>query len=374
MARANTTTWLSLDEWATIMGYNAWTFNGFAAWPCQGGDCCDDVWYQYPDQYETVSREELAIAIRQAEEVISDYVGFNLLPDWNVSRVETPRFYNARYDTRYTANNAPKSVQVDRRLLRQLGIKAKRVITEGATITRIDRDGDGFEEMAQVTVPNDTDRNQIRLFYPNQNGADEWEIRPVKFINSYTVEFPVYMIPKPNLLGGTCPDALDPDNPDNYITSVDIYQIYNDTSAKITQYYENLCSCGMSSTESNGYIKNERLGYVAYNPCNCGYEPQRVEIPIYSGFTGRTDRPLIELDYYWKQPIAYFAASLLNKPCKSGCGGDEHNVSIWQVDLMQEESMGTAYRTTTAILENIFGVATKGAWYAYQRSKVKVIT
>ena len=70
MSRATTPTLLSLDRYAQIMSLNPAHFSGAAGatfWP--EITSCDDVWPQYSwqHQYEFVSREELAIAISEAE-------------------------------------------------------------------------------------------------------------------------------------------------------------------------------------------------------------------------------------------------------------------------------------------------------------------
>lgn len=92
MARASTLTWLSLDRWAEIVGLNPLHFNGITTLLTPDSACNsgEDVWKQYPYQDAgKISREDLAEAIRDAENQIANYVGYNLLPDWVIDERHT---------------------------------------------------------------------------------------------------------------------------------------------------------------------------------------------------------------------------------------------------------------------------------------------
>ena len=85
MARASTYTWLPLDRFFQILGANPFHGNGIFTdlQPIRSG--CDDMWLQYDWQdAQHVSRESLAEAIQDAEQQIANYVGYNLLPTWEI--------------------------------------------------------------------------------------------------------------------------------------------------------------------------------------------------------------------------------------------------------------------------------------------------
>lgn len=82
---SDTVTWLSLDEWAQIIGLNPLHFNGLSS-SLIPNNVCGEIFFQYSWQHsDRVGRDDIARAIKQAEEEISREAGFNLMPDWTVA-------------------------------------------------------------------------------------------------------------------------------------------------------------------------------------------------------------------------------------------------------------------------------------------------
>lgn len=378
MARANTYTWLPLDTWARMFSYNAWLFNGFRQPPASVGTECHDIWYQYPEQYDTLSREELAIAIQQAEVQIANFVGYNLLPDWNNEILKPPRYHKAEFSSSLSVQGYPKSVGLKRKHLWNLGIKTKAFLGN-TPVVRVDKDGDGFFETAQITIPDSVDADQIRIYYPSQNGEDSWEIRPTRLANTTTLEVPVYMIPKWERLEGFNPTPIDPLDDTAYLETVDIYQVYTNTEVQIELLW-NQCVCDepcvLGASSNCGYIKDYRLGYVVYNPavytnCGCRNDPDHIKIYYQSGQTANDVRPSQVLDPYWVGPIAYLAPSFFNQEARNCCDGKQTTlVSKWAEDFTLNDGNRT-YFTTEFMANNPFGIMTKGAYYAYTRARTK---
>ena len=94
MARASLPTLLSLDRYASIMGIVPAHFNGAYA-PSSGStgvfpisQGCKDVWYQHAWQrFDALSREDLAIAIYDAEKDIEAELGYSPGPKWVTNEV-----------------------------------------------------------------------------------------------------------------------------------------------------------------------------------------------------------------------------------------------------------------------------------------------
>jgi hypothetical protein len=370
MARSETYTWLPLDEWAKIMGYNRWEFNGFAKWPSDQRSC-GNVWFQHPEMTDFVTKDELSESIKLAETVIGEYVGYNLLPTWDSAEVQPPRFRVPGYQSNVNVFNRAKSVKLPKAHVYALGQETKAVITAGVAVVRVDRDGDGFAETATVTTTlTDINVNEIRVYYPGESGADGWEIRPIK-ITGNVIEFPVWLIPKRNLIDGLNPIDLDPSNTANYLTTVDVYRVYNDTTTQATLVYnQGLCvedGCAYETASNCGYVQNGELGYVVYN--RYGYrEPDQLWINYYSGWRGNNVRPLVTLDPYWASAVAYLAVSLLDKPLHNVAGGIESQLpSRWQ-EMLGERNTTKSYAVSQFMAENPFGILTQGAWFAYQRA------
>ena len=375
MAIAQTRTWLPLDTWAKIMGYNPWTFNGFAQFPNTLGEPCSDVWIQEPGQQATMSREELAIAIREAENMVSEFVGYKLLPDWDSDLVIPPRFNTPPYFSSATTYSRPKSVRVKEKYLIQLGVE-RRHFLQNVAIVRVDLDNDGFAETGRITIAETTlDPNQVRIFYPDQDGDEMYEIRPVKSKGGGIFEFPMYLVPQLDLImTPIVADPLDVADPNNFLATVDVYQVYNDTTTPVTLLYNggDCATCEETSTAICGTIENEKLGYVNYITYT---DPDKIRVNYLAGWQGRKGRPLLDLDPYWQTTIAYLAPSLFAQPVQSCCGGNQAaKVSYWANDVRKlEVGDGTAKIgfVTQFVLENPFGILTNGAWYAFNRCRIK---
>lgn len=378
MARASTYTWLTLDDWARIMGYNLYHFNGIEVDDCQVGESCGNIWYQFPEQHDTVSREELALAIKNAEYIISNFVGYNLLADWNSDELPTVRYHDSRLRSNVSGSGKPKSLAVKRKHVLTAGVKRKELIEEDVTLTLVDRDGDGFNETVQVFIDLSTyNLDEVRVYYPAEDGSDDWEIRPIKVFQD-RIEFPIWLIVRRQLIEQICPDPVDGRDADNFLEEVDVYRVYNDPDIQATLIYSphRNCSNGCTDTTVGNcvYVEDGELGYVTYNT---GFleEPDKVRLNYYSGYRGTEPRPLVNLDTYWKYPVAYLAVSLLDREPRNCCGGNESFlVSQWKADVSKtDKKSGQSFYATTKQLENIFGISTKGAWYAYTRALQKKV-
>ena len=295
--------------------------------------------------------------------------------------VYPPPYFTPGYRSDLNAYGRAKSVRVKDKYLIQLGTQVRRYL-QTVAITPVDLDGDGFNETGRVTIAETTlDTNQVRLFYPDQEGDEAWEIRPVKSKGSGVYEFPMYLVPDPDLILPPIVDPIDPADSNSYLTEVDVYQVYNDIATPITLYFDNsdCTECSEVSVVGCGIIENHRLGYVKYNPtfqsetC-CSAEPDRIRIPYLFGWQGRRGRTLLDLDPFWRLPIAYLAPSYFNRPVTSCCGGETSDrITMWTQDvravLAGGENMGGF--VTGFVLENPFGLLTAGAWYAYSRVRTK---
>ena len=289
MARASINTLLPLDSWAELLGYDRYHFNNIFVSDCKVGDNCGAFWHQTTEQSDYVSRESLAYAIMNAEIMISDYVGYNLLPSWDQEELSPEPYYNPRYKSNFTTQLTPKSLQVGKRHLIAAGIMAKEVIEEDVLITRVDKDGDGFAETVQVFIDLSlVNLQEVRVYYPLEEGSDEWEIRPLK-VYTDRIEFPVWLIVKRQLIEEICPEPLDGKDTNIYLEEVDVYRVFNDTDVQARLiYHPSSIPCPVEPCEnvvSLGdcvYINDKKLGYVVYNPQFLN-EPDKVDLQYYSG-------------------------------------------------------------------------------------------
>lgn len=401
MARANTKTWLSLDRWAELIGVNPLHFNGLTHGTLLPQTVCNDAWMQHAWQHaDQVSREDVAYAIQQAEQNIANEVGYNLLPDWTVderhptSRPPDPTLYNVNA---LNVRGQRKSIQSIWGYVLSGGARAASVIQAGAAVVRSDSDGDTYLDTMTVTVATTiTDLDQIRVFFPGKLGQDEWEIRPINIslaAGVATITFKSWLLVDPTLQEAINADAIPAEDANSYLTTVDVYRIYNDPQLQLDMLWEQegfACpSCfGTGCTQciqesQNGclVVRNNRLGILAYGagawdaeegefaPADLamGRDPDKVRLWYYSGWQDlKNPRSLNNLDPYWERAIAYYAASLLDRQT-CGCS----NITNLVKKLQRDHALSTgdeSFSITSSQMDNNFGT-TEGALLAFRATR-----
>lgn len=401
MARADTPTWLPLDTWAKIMGANPLYFNGLSSNTLFPGTQCGTPWQQFSWQNAgQVARDDLAYAIREAERKIAGEVGYNLIPDWTVDeRIPTTRPADP---TLFSGNGLNvrglrKSVQTQKGWIISGGKKTKTLIEAGLAVTRSDPDGDGYSELMTVTVTTSlTDANQIRLFYPGENGKDEWEIRPIKVTMQgvgATVEFDSWQLVDPDLqiLVAKQSEGIDAEVDGNYLTTIDAYRVFNDPQSQLQLLWEGdsllLCDCGSSTcvhcqhSVQDGCMlaRDLRLGMFTYAPgiwnaANENFDttapavlrdPESVRTWYYSGWQDKSlDRPRVEMDRFWQTAVAYYAAALLDRPT-CACDNVTEFVKKWRKNVTFTSDAG-AFQVSPYQIDNNLG-SSMGALFALKR-------
>jgi len=396
MARSEIKTWLALDEFARIIGLSPLGFNQLQSNQFSPSVACGEVFFQQSWLHaDRVGRDDIAMAIQQAEQEISKEVGFNLLPDWTVEerlpypQPATPELFgtfgvNARWQG--------KSVELPRGHIISGGVKTKTLIQAGVTFTRSDIDSDGFQENCTLTIPTTvTDANEIRLFYPAQAGSDEWEIRPIKVSFSganVTIQFKIWQVVAANQMDSLDANVLDADSASSYETTVDVYRVYNDPATQAQFLWEgqpDYCcgtcvACQLSSQAACFHLRDPRMGFAVPSPASWDNEeeeftsqpfaacrePDQVRFWYLSGFRDMTlSRPMVEMSHYWKYAVAYFAASKFDRQV-CGCSNVQQFVANWKQDVTFTSEGSGSYTTTAEMISNRLGT-TMGALYAWRR-------
>lgn len=398
MARADTPTWLPLDEFFTIIGMNPLHANGLDS-NLFHNTVCGEQMFQFAWQHsDRIGRDDIARAIREAELEISALAGFNLLPDWTVEeRLEYPQPAVPGVWNMGGTNLRGQfmSVELRKGWIISGGVRAKTVIQAGAAIVRTDDNGDGFQENCTVTVPTTvTDANDIRIYYPGKSGEDSWEIRPIKVTLSggnAIIRFKIWQVVDAEAMDDVL-DAqpLDADVAANFETAVDIYRVYNDPGTQVQFMWENGgpydcctddCNACEFSTQA-GCLHNridDRLGIVVPAPASWSVAdqaftsqdwtecraPDQVRFWYYSGWQDKSlARPKVELAHEWKTAIAYYAASKFDRPV-CGCSNVSQFIDKWRRDAAFSSAEEGGWTMTPELLGNKLGT-TMGALYAYR--------
>lgn len=395
---AQTKTKLSLSRWAEIMGIHPLHFNNVYL---EDVDLhCTDVWLQHSWQTaDHVSREELALAIAEAESNIESLLGYRLAPSWEVDewretiRPFIPDLINR---TGYDIRGMRQTVQAKWGYMISGGIESKSVIEAASNITYSDVNNDGYFETATVMVTSDVqDKQEICVFYPGHDGDDAWEIRPINVVigvgGAITITFRRELAVKEDLI-----EDFDADNngiigtdDDNFLTEVDVYRRYNDPQLQAAFLWEPFaynCNCGGTGCSDCAYgtqngcltVRGDpRQSIVGYWPADWNSdtlefdrtvwsttrEPDIVRLYYYAGWRNKSGQYLNRMDPKWERTVAYYAASLLDREPCSCCKGAWDK---WHQDLALvtgSEELGIFGDTK---LENPLGT-TRGAVNAYRR-------
>lgn len=384
MTRASIHTHLSLTRFAHILQVNPVHWSGAVGsliWPDNGS--CEDIWPQYGWQHahDLVGREDVAMAISSVEEDFKNEIGYSVAPTWETDE-----------DQRWPYNDLKQHiVQTDYGMLIAAGRRAVTIIEADAAVVYSDPDADGWDELATITVTTDlTDIREIKVYTAGEDGEPEFEIRHIKSIDIAsgvaTITLDAWLLINPDLWERYPTNegypAIDVTDDDNFVSVVDVYREYNDTSqAGITYYTTNalggLCSCGgvgcqVCAVETQGgcfQIYNNRTGVIVPYPASYGdgawtlnqlpncRPPLRVSLSYYAGERDKrylTSKSLDPLSHYFAEAIVWASVARLPKDFCS-CNNIRLKVARWQTDASRfREGAANAELYTHFVKEDVF--------------------
>ncbi len=412
MARANTRTMLPLDRWAAILGIEPRHFNGIYT-TLRPVENCDQTWFQYAWQMaDRVGREDAALAIAQAEADVIDALGFLPVPDWTEAEiVRATKPNDVMLPGNYSLYNA-------RALFQSVSVKHGHVISGGvqtraliATATRTapadpadtlllnDADGDGYNEELHIILPTTvTDVNEIRVYFAGHDGADEWEVRPLKTVliagGTLHIVLDKHLVPDPDLWEALNATGINGDVETNFVTQLDVYRVYNDPSDQCQLQWEaepGLCSCGAATCETCSWAtqsgclqtRDPKLGILTYRPAtwdaaeqafasaslSLDRQPDRVSVNYLSGYrSNRVARPYAEMDPTLERIITYYSVTLLDRPI-CNCNNVESFIGRWREDRALQASNpsgASSYKLSARAMDCPWGTR-EGALWAWQQ-------
>lgn len=381
MARATTETLLPLDTWALKMGINPWEFNQIGeGFPVANTQQCEHVWFQTSWMQDFLSREEVAICIAQAEDMIGQELGYYPAPKYFRDEVQsvTSRNWDGSWPYRL------QSVQLDHHKVQGGGILNRTLVASGIAVTVSDRDGDGVWDTFTAVTPAQTvvtDPGEVAAYFTitQRAGApldETWRIRPI--ISSITagvvsIEGPSYLVVNPLKTLGFTAASLDVTSADTYIGTIDIYRVFRDDSTDPANQgnaiWENPCLTPPCSVEYDALCIGDRRGETGFvsvawnqNGCcpNANRPPDRVSINYLAG------EPLInyQMSNALADVVAHLATALLPGD-KCGCERSTRIVAYWRtVAPAQGEGLRADIAGNFGV--NPFGPQ-RGAVYAWSR-------
>lgn len=390
MATSKTRTLLSLDRFFEIVQLHPLHANQVALSDAPGATCGQPLMQYSWQKADYMSREEIAIAIAAAESRIADYVGFDVLPRWNVDdrlQMNPTKFYT-------TPGGQPPAFPTFKGEVITGGIEAKTLISAGRPVAYSDPDGDGYNELATITaVTSVTAPEEIAVYYPNEAASDDWEIRPIKVAISagiVTITCARHQLVAKNLLERIVgSDEIDGATAGNFLTTVDVYRHYNDPQQQIQFIWENgSCSCGSTDcfaatyTVQNGalFVRDYRRGLVAGVPANWNATDQAFNFASFTACRSpdkarvwyraglRYRGSYLRMHPEWERVVANFALCLMDRPI-CACSSVEHVTLRAKQDLALQTGSGDRFQVSKRSLDNPFGtqVGQMEAWKMCQQ-------
>ncbi len=397
MSRATPFTLLSLSRLAQFLHLNPLHFAGGVS-ALVTANACGDVWRQWDWQDDgKVSREHFAQLVHDAENALTEYLGYYMAPTWIADeRRLYPRLYR-RDLTGYGQDN--------RYRYRSLRLNFGKVIEGGQRATTLlnadpvafvlrDLDGDGFTELAEftVTVAATLDPCEVKLYFkeydvadavncrtdPDSTGADfAWEIRPIRTSLSgttLTIWANSWDLFRPQLQEGFGTLDIDADAVASYVDAALVYRVYNNPTTPVQFLWGSDLYCddtagACSWTLQNGCMRldDTRLGLATLSPATYnattglydastwsqGYEPDGVRLWYRAGATERTSTCLV-LDRFWADTIAMLATARLDFPICSCEDMAQRVTEKWTKDLA-EMTPTRSFQTSRDVLQCPFG-------------------
>lgn len=392
MAYSSVHTLIPLDNVARLLQIDPLHFNGITSSLRPARNACDDIWSQHDWQATgRASRETLAMALKQAEDEIVELLGYSPMPTWFIeeehqtTRPSSPELFSI---DSINIRGQAKSVRAKYGYVIEGGQRATSVIQLGAAVVYSDVDGDGYKELATVTVPTTiTDIEEICVFYPGKSGTEEWEIRPVTIsvgAGVATITFSKHQVLLENLIEslgdpqlGNDLKAVDGDNDANFLASVDVYRVYNNPAQQLIFYSENGCLscngsgcavCGATAETGCLYTRDERMGILAYRRADwdsvnsrftsgtfaAGIEPDKVKIWYRAGWRNmKLAMPKRMMDLSWERLITFYALTLLDTDI--GWCDNTKRIYSYQIEDMHVVKQGKSFTLSDRALNNPLG-------------------
>lgn len=218
-----------LNAWQRINQESIWRFNQAAGTGAPLGEC---------PVYIQDDREQIAEALNDAWQLFTTYLGYYPSPVWTS---ETIRLGGGRpYQLQRLAAKVGYLVE--------FGQRATSLIQASAAVTYSDTDNDGVDDTATITVASTVDVDEVQIFFRTADGApgaadERYQIEPVSvtasggnisirghralFVKPSTIWNIPYTPTDPNFRTRNYADTA---SATGFLTSVDVYRVYNDTT------------------------------------------------------------------------------------------------------------------------------------------------
>lgn len=394
-------TLLSIHRWAKVMGITPLHFAGAITpglnpmvMPAEGS--CGSIWHKYDWQaFDQVSQMQIADLIHEAEQDIARFLGYYPAPMFiaDDNRPYPRPYLKPFFGNGVSLRGSLKTIKASYGKIISTGQRSVTLVgtatVAGGALVYSDPDGDGFAELATITLATAlTDPQEIKLYFTGYSGQLEWEVRPLDVVSisggTLTIQLDSWLLIEPELYDayptsdGT--EAIDVSTTANFVAAVDVYREVISPTVRSAQFtWEGVyvpCdevgvdACDGLSQDGCALVRDAHAGMIvpipsAYSDSSGAWEsadwtgtrePDSVKLWYYAGersqafLRGTTNDPL---SVEWARLIAYLAAARLERP-PCACG---NIVSLheWLAEDVSMSVPGRSFFVPQNILDNPFG-------------------
>ena len=377
MARADTFTLLCIDDWARYMAIHPDAWNQVVNPVTPYAGACDRVWLQYgwldQESGRVLGREDVAIAIATAEEMIADALGYWPAPRWTAAEE-----HNWPRPARGGQWQYPP-IKLNWGYIIEGGQRALTEIVADEPVVYSDEDGDGVNETATITLTAaemaaaNAEPEEVAVYFDGETD-DTWMIRCLDVTEdgagNVTIVGRTSQFVDPDLW--LVADDIDLSVAANFVATVDVYRRYNDQEEQCQVVWKGSggsCDpaiCATTCQDSCIGIDDPRLSIVRAMPgtysagswTSASFSVAR--LPDAARFWYRSGA-LLQANGRIKPMMAEAIVRLANtylidEPC--GCTQTKHR---WERDR-EEQDVNTI---DAALCMSAFGTTMRGAMFAW---------
>lgn len=375
MARANTPTLVSVDRFGELLGIHPLHLNQVMVHNLASVKSCGYPITQYSWQdADRVGREEIAMALYDAERWVAQWLGFDPGIQWHAGE-------EVNFMRKPVSSDRLSSVSQFGYVLTG-GQRAKTLIDDNVAVVFSDTDGDGYSETATITVATTvTDTSEIKIYYPGRDASDSWEI-PTTSV-SISGGTATILTKRERLVLEDLMEALEVNEVDglidaNFLSTVDVYRVYNDPSKQVEFYWDRhgCTGDGCEYAVQTGCIAtiNSRKGWLSLQPGTFDADdlsfsvnywtecrpPDRAKIWYKAGL----------VDQQLERAVCYLALVAMDRPVCSCAKLDEFS-RYWTTDFSLT-NRAASNKISRRNLDNPFGPTRAGvyAWNVVSRLRI----
>lgn len=264
-----------INNFYTFFGGNPLYFNGLypncISTPSLCGD--GDIWEQYN---LPLSRERLAQAIKNSENKVAEVIGTFVRPNWVSEEIDIP----LHWSNKGTIPLQDITFQSKYSFIKRFGQKKLTKIIPNASVEYYDRDGDGFEEVAELTITVPENVNICDLKFYHKDTAYELGKPRLIVYDSETgnadYEIDSWLLVRPELYINQTFSAINAINAcdsANFVTAIDVYEeaadlckpqveiLYEKASCTANCEYDRQPACAKMVNSCEGRFKISPQGY-----------------------------------------------------------------------------------------------------------------